>query len=153
MVYCGRLVSFRSPGWFADPRQTPGGAFIDEGIYWLDQLRWLAGSEVIQVEAKMANLVHRDIEVEDWGMATLTFANGLHIGSRMDDQCAASDRPIAQAKLRPPFRGDRRAGEIIDEGLRVPGRAVLAAGPPAGSLSERPGSLSGRLPHSLGSFD
>ena len=29
------------PGWFADPRQVPGGAFIDEGIYWLDQLRWL----------------------------------------------------------------------------------------------------------------
>jgi len=35
-------------------------------------LRWLAGSEVVQVEAKMANLVHKEIQVEDWGMATLT---------------------------------------------------------------------------------
>ena len=25
----------------------------------------------------MANLVHKDIEVEDWGMATFTFASGL----------------------------------------------------------------------------
>src|SRR5215510_3256339 len=41
---------FGLPGWFVDLRQTFGGAFIDEGIYWLDQLRWLAGSEVIQVE-------------------------------------------------------------------------------------------------------
>ena len=40
-------------------------------------LRWLAGSEVVQVEAKMANLVHRDLQVEDWGQATFTFANGI----------------------------------------------------------------------------
>ena len=41
---------FRSgkPGWFADPRQVPGGSFIDEGIYAVEQLRWLAGSEVVR---------------------------------------------------------------------------------------------------------
>ena len=27
---------------------------------------------------KTANLVHKDIAVEDWGMATFTFANGIH---------------------------------------------------------------------------
>lgn len=32
---------------------------------------------MVQVEAKMANLVHREIAVEDWGMATFTFANGI----------------------------------------------------------------------------
>ena len=46
-----------TPGWFADPRHVPGGAFIDEGIYWIDYFRWLAGSEVIEVDAKMANAV------------------------------------------------------------------------------------------------
>ena len=66
-----------TPGWFADPRQVPGGAFIDEGIYWIDLFRWLSGSEVVQVDARMANLVHKDIGVEDWGMATFTLANGV----------------------------------------------------------------------------
>lgn len=28
-----------SPGWFADPKCVPGGAFIDEGIYAIDLLR------------------------------------------------------------------------------------------------------------------
>jgi predicted dehydrogenase len=119
-----------SPGWFTDPKQTPGGAFIDEGIYWLDQLRWLAGSEVIQVEAKMGNLVHRNIDVEDWGLATLTFENGI-IATLEAAWTINSPRPIGPSPkencvVRLELIGTR--GEIIDEGLRVPGRAVLAAG-------------------------
>ena len=66
-----------TPGWFVDPRQVPGGAFIDEGIYWIDVFRWLAGSEVVEVDARMGNIVHKDIAVEDWGFATFTFANGI----------------------------------------------------------------------------
>src|SRR5262249_46915392 len=119
-----------SPGWFADRRRTPGGAFIDEGIYWLDQLRWLAESEVIQVEAKMANLVHRDIEVEDWGMATFTFANGiiatLEAAWTINSPRASGPSPKQNCVLRQELIGTR--GEIIDEGLRVPSRAVLSAG-------------------------
>src|SRR5262245_3513684 len=119
-----------TPGWFADPRQTPGGAFIDEGIYWLDQLRWLAGSEVIQVEAKMANLVHGNIEVEDWGMATLTVANGiiatLEAAWTINAPRPTGPSPKHNCVLRLELIGTR--GEIIDEGLRVPGRAILAAG-------------------------
>ncbi|HKQ73926.1 MAG TPA: Gfo/Idh/MocA family oxidoreductase [Blastocatellia bacterium] len=119
-----------SPGWFADPKQTPGGAFIDEGIYWLDQLRWLAGSEVIQVEAKMANLVHKEIEVEDWGMATLSFANGiiatLEAAWTINSPRLTGPSPKQNCVLRTELIGSR--GEIIDEGLRVPGRAMLAAG-------------------------
>lgn len=118
------------PGWFVDPRQTPGGAFIDEGIYWLDQLRWLAGSEVIEVQAKMANLVHRELEVEDWGMATLTFANGvvatLEAAWTINSPRLTGPSPKQNCVLRAEIIGTR--GEIIDDGLRVPGRAVLAAG-------------------------
>ena len=67
-----------TPGWFADPTQVPGGAFIDEGIYWIDFFRWLSASEVIAGgSARWRNLVHNDIAVEDWGMATFTFANGI----------------------------------------------------------------------------
>ncbi len=119
-----------SPGWFVDPKQTPGGAFIDEGIYWLDQLRWLAGSEVIQVGAKMANLVHRDIEVEDWGMGTFTFANGiiatLEAAWTINSPRPTGPSPKQNSVLRLEVIGTR--GEIIEDGLRVPGRAVLGAG-------------------------
>jgi predicted dehydrogenase len=119
-----------SPGWFVDPKQTPGGAFIDEGIYWLDQLRWLAGSEVIQVEAKMANLVHRDIKVEDWGMAIFTFANGiiatLEAAWTINSPRLTGPSPKQNSVLRLEVIGTR--GEIIEDGLRVPARAVLAAG-------------------------
>jgi hypothetical protein len=66
-----------TPGWFVDPKHVPGGAFIDEGIYSIDYLAWIAGSDVVEVDARMANLVHKEIEVEDWGFATLTLANGM----------------------------------------------------------------------------
>src|SRR5882672_3399713 len=31
------------PGWFADRRHVPGGALIDEGIYWIELFEWMAG--------------------------------------------------------------------------------------------------------------
>ena len=118
------------PGWFADPRQVPGGAFIDEGIYWLDQLRWLAGSEPVEVEARMANLVHRDLGVEDWGMATYAFANGiiatLEGAWTINAPKATGPSPKQNAVLRLEIVGSR--GEIIEDSLRMPSRAVLAAG-------------------------
>jgi len=125
---------FRSgqPGWFADPAQVPGGAFIDEGIYGIEQLRWLSGSEVVKVEAKMANLVHKDIEVEDWGMATFTFANGI-IGTleacwTINSPKKTGPSPKQNGVIRLEVVGTR--GEIIQDRLRMPGQAVLAAGAP-----------------------
>jgi len=133
------------PGWFVDPKQTPGGAFIDEGIYWIDQLRWLAGSEVIQVEAKMANFVHRDIAVEDWGMATFSFANGV-IATMEGAWTINSPRktgpsPKQNCVLRLEVIGTR--GEIIEDALRVPGRAVLAAGASGWVFEREAGELFG----------
>jgi predicted dehydrogenase len=119
-----------TPGWFADPAQVPGGAFIDEGIYWIDLFRWLAGAEIVQVEARMANLVHRDIAVEDWGMATFTFANGVLATLEAAWTIAAprltGPSPKQNAVVRLEVVGSR--GEIVDQWFRDPGRAVLAAG-------------------------
>lgn len=119
-----------TPGWFADPRHVPGGAFIDEGIYWVDFFRWLASSEVIQVEAKMANLVHKDIAVEDWGMATFTFASGiiatLEASWTINAPRKSGPSPKQNSVVRLEVIGTR--GEIIDQWFRTPGRAVLAAG-------------------------
>lgn len=119
-----------SPGWFVDPKQVPGGAFIDEGIYWIDFFRWLTGSEIVQVEAKMANLVHKDIEVEDWGMATFTFANGviarLEASWTINAPQKTGPSPKQNSVLRTEIIGTR--GEMIHQWFREPGLAVLAAG-------------------------
>ena len=118
------------PGWFADPSQVPGGAFIDEGIYWIDFFCWLAASEVTQVDARIANLVHKDIAVEDWGMATFTFGNGivatLEAGWTINSPRKSGPSPKQNAVVRLEIVGSR--GEIIDQWFRSPGRAVLAAG-------------------------
>lgn len=118
------------PGWFADPRQVPGGALIDEGIYWMDCFRWLAGSEVVEVEARTANLVHTDIDVEDWGMATFTFANGVIATLEASWTIAAPRRtgpsPKQNSVVRLEIVGTE--GELTDQYFRAPGRAVLASG-------------------------
>jgi predicted dehydrogenase len=118
------------PGWFADPQMVPGGAFIDEGIYWIDFFRWMTSSEVIQIEARMANLVHKDIAVEDWGMASFTFANGvfatLEASWTIVAPRASGASPKQNSVIRSEIVGTR--GEIIDQWFRMPGRAVLAAG-------------------------
>jgi predicted dehydrogenase len=119
-----------TPGWFADPRQVPGGALIDEGIYGIDFFRWLAGSEIVSVEARIANVVHQDIDVEDWGMATFGFANGivatLEASWTINAPRKSGPSPKQNAVVRLEIIGTR--GEIIDQSFRAPGRAVLAAG-------------------------
>jgi len=119
-----------TPGWFADPRHVPGGALIDEGIYQIDFMTWLAGSPVVEVEARVANLVHKDIGVEDWGLATFTFANGmvatLEASWTITAPRVTAPSPKHNSVVRMELVGSR--GEIIDQWFREPGRAVLAAG-------------------------
>ena len=121
-----------SPGWFADPRHVPGGALIDEGIYWIDFFQWLAGSDVAVVEARTANLVHKEIAVEDWGMATFTFASGLvatlEASWTINAPRKSGPSPKQNSVVRLEIIGTR--GEIIDQWFRAPGLAVLAAGAP-----------------------
>jgi predicted dehydrogenase len=128
------------PGWFADPKHVPGGAFIDEGIYWIDVFRWLTGSEIVQVEAKMANLVHKDIGVEDWGLATFTFENGvvatLEASWTINSPKKTAPSPKQNSVIRLEIVGTR--GEIIDQWFRSPGRAVLAAGAPDWVFERQP---------------
>jgi predicted dehydrogenase len=66
------------PGWFADPNQSPGGAFIDYAIYDLEVLKYIAKAPVSQIHfARMGNLVHHDLPVEDWGISHFSFENGI----------------------------------------------------------------------------
>ena len=103
---------------------------IDEGIYWIDVFRWLAGSEIVDVEARIANLVHKEIAVEDWGLATFTLANGivatLEASWTINSPQRTAPSPKQNAVVRLEIVGTR--GEIIDQWFRSPGRAVLGAG-------------------------
>lgn len=119
-----------TPGWFADPTCVPGGALIDEGIYWVEAFRFLTGSEVVEVEARVANLVHTSIGVEDWGTATFTFANGvratLEASWTITSPRVTGPSPKQNSVIRLEVIGTR--GEVHDQWFRAPGLAVLAAG-------------------------
>jgi predicted dehydrogenase len=119
-----------TPGWFVDPRRVPGGAFIDEGIYWIDAFRWLTASDIADVEARMANIVHKTLDVEDWGHATFTMSNGaiarLEAAWTINAPRTTGPSPKQNSVVRLELVGTR--GEIHDQWFRTPGRAVLAAG-------------------------
>lgn len=66
-----------TPGWFADPTRTLGGGWADHAIYEIDILRWVLGQEVTSVSGTMANFLHPELPVEDYGVAIVTFAGGL----------------------------------------------------------------------------
>lgn len=66
------------PGWFADPTKSPGGAFIDYAIYDLEVLKYIAKTPISKIHfARIGNLVHHDLPVEDWGVAHFSFENGI----------------------------------------------------------------------------
>ena len=118
------------PGWFVDPAHVPGGALIDEGIYAIELFSWLADSEIVEAEARVANIVHTDLEVEDWGMATFTLDNGviatLEAAWTINAPQKTGPSPKQNAVVRLEIIGTR--GEIMTQNYRDPGFAVLAAG-------------------------
>lgn len=65
-----------SPGWWADAARAPGGGWIDHSLYQIDRMRWLLGEEVAEISGRIANLVHTDLDVEDYGHAILRFEGG-----------------------------------------------------------------------------
>jgi len=52
-----------------------GGALMNQGIHSVDLLQWYMGP-VASVQAVAANVQHKNIEVEDTIVATVTFKNG-----------------------------------------------------------------------------
>jgi predicted dehydrogenase len=70
-----RAPGIDEPGWFADPREAAGGAFIDHAIYAVGVLRKYFKSEVASVYAEMGKFVLKDWDVEDYGIAFFRFQN------------------------------------------------------------------------------
>ena len=69
-------ASSPDPGWYADPARSGGGGFLDHGVHQVDMFRALLGSEVTQAHGTLGKLRHKALAVEDYGIATLSFANG-----------------------------------------------------------------------------
>lgn len=63
-------------GWWVDPAKVPGGGWIDHAIYKVDRLRWMLGERVVRVTGRTANLLHKDLGVEDYGHAVIEFESG-----------------------------------------------------------------------------
>lgn len=63
-------------GWWTNPVKVPGGAWIDHAIYKIDRLRWFLGEEIARVTGRTANLVHKNLQVEDFGHAIVEFKSG-----------------------------------------------------------------------------
>lgn len=64
------------PGWYAEMAKAGGGGFVDHAVHQLDALRWFLNDEVEQVLGYTSNLVYKEIEVEDYGIATFKFNKG-----------------------------------------------------------------------------
>ena len=63
-------------GWFKDASKASGGAFVDHAIYAATRLQMIFDSKVESVYARMGKMVHKDWDVEDYGIAILTYENG-----------------------------------------------------------------------------
>ncbi|MFC4812438.1 Gfo/Idh/MocA family protein [Paenibacillus sp. GCM10023250] len=64
-------------GWFVDPAQSGGGAVIDHTVHVVDIMRWFTGAEIADVYAEIGNLVYEDTPIDDTGVISMTFDNGI----------------------------------------------------------------------------
>jgi predicted dehydrogenase len=60
------------PGWYTDPKRGGAGGFMDHGIHYSDTLRFLLGSEALEVLGKVAKVTDHPIEVDDYGVCIVT---------------------------------------------------------------------------------
>ncbi|MDQ2783451.1 MAG: Gfo/Idh/MocA family oxidoreductase [Chloroflexota bacterium] len=70
---------YDSGGWRGTWELDGGGCLMNQGVHYVDLLRWAMGP-VTSVTAKMGTLAHERIEVEDVAVAVIQFENGA-IGS------------------------------------------------------------------------
>ena len=66
---------YASAGWRGTWELDGGGALMNQSIHAIDLLLHLAG-EVDEVSGRVANVLHKDLEVEDTAMAWIRFKNG-----------------------------------------------------------------------------
>ncbi len=65
---------YNSGAWRGTWELDGGGALMNQGVHYIDQLQWTMGP-IASIVARTGTVAH-DIAVEDIGLALLTFANG-----------------------------------------------------------------------------
>lgn len=68
---------YRQASWRGTWEQD-GGALMNQCIHNIDLLRWMMGSEIVEVVGMTDNLIHNYIDAEDFGIALVKFANGSY---------------------------------------------------------------------------
>lgn len=68
---------YTSSNWKGTWDKEGGGVLINQAIHTFDLLRWFMDSEVISVDAFLANRFHKTIEVEDCAEGVIQFKNGV----------------------------------------------------------------------------
>ncbi len=63
-------------GWFVERALSGGGAVMDHTSHVADLMRWIVGSDVVEVYAEIDDRVHGQ-GIDDCGILTLGFANGV----------------------------------------------------------------------------
>lgn len=70
-------VALRGPeSWLFHREHSAGGILTWLACHWLDMLRYLLGSEVVEVMAMVATQTEAEVDVEDTAALVLKFANG-----------------------------------------------------------------------------
>src|SRR5699024_1415671 len=79
----GEIVAFRTTnrgknpgGWLIDKELSGGGAVLDHTVHMVDIMRWYLNEEITEVDANV-NTYFNDIDIDDAGILTLEFANGV----------------------------------------------------------------------------
>ncbi|MEM7252667.1 MAG: Gfo/Idh/MocA family oxidoreductase [Pseudomonadota bacterium] len=132
--------------WKGTWRLDGGGALMNQGIHSIDLLQWFVDEPVVSVNGRIATLAHQNMETEDTGAATLTFANGalgniacttsMWPGHFRTISIAGSDGTAVladNALLFWQFREETSADDDIRRDmLQIPGQGVGASDPAAG---------------------
>ncbi|MDB4865906.1 MAG: putative dehydrogenase [Cohnella sp.] len=65
-------------GWFVQRPMSGGGAVMDHTVHVLDMMRWyMPGAEVTEVYAEVDNLFYPGVDIDDSGLLTFAFDNGV----------------------------------------------------------------------------
>ena len=102
-------------GWFWDPKLSGGGCLIDLGVHLVDLALWMF--DFPQVVDTSATLLRdgrgvRHDEAEDYAVATLTLANGVHVRIACSWNLNAGRDAVIEAS----FYGTRGGAQMCNEG-------------------------------------
>ena len=96
LTYCKPDSYYKSSDWKGRLDKEGGGVVIDQAIHYLDILRWLAGSPVEYVEAKVSRRMHSFINVEDTAEGIMRFKDGFYVCFYLINCYSFDDDPVIE---------------------------------------------------------